>query len=559
MNGHDANRIPVAALAAARPPRTFRRAVATGVWLTLLLATVALASDWPQWRGKNRDGLSTEAGWLTNWPPQTVWQRSIGSGVSSVSISEGRLYTMGQEVVGGVSNIVVYCLDAATGTNLWQYSYAAGGPSSYARPCATPTVVSNEVYTFDDYGRLFCFDKVTGNTNWDTTVNIRGPNSKGDWGPSPIYASSPLVEGNVVYVNASGLGAAVSRTTHAVLWPAPGTTNIAGYASALPMTIDSQRVILFMVAGALRALDPLTGNILWSYAYGTGGEYMADPVLYGSQIFLFEKAAALLSPTTSAPNQVYKYTSTSYTSKSTTPVIVGNYAYVVNTAGALVCWDVPNGAVQWTQTGFVAAYPDYRHGPLIAADGKLIILADGKLRVVKASPTGFDEEGRAAVVLSTGTGAGNEIDNFARVLPVLANGRIYCRLNTNLWCFQAGALPPNAKLDSDGDGLNDLEEYAFGSDPNLASSANRPSYAVVEEPIGTRYFAQSYTRRTNSWFTDIVVEVSSNLTSWSSGPAFTTTFQITTNVNGTEAVIERMNTPISSASRGFMRVKVVQK
>ena len=76
----------------------------------LLLALVALAADlsavaglsagadWPQYRGPRHDGISTETGWTTAWPatgPKEAWRATLGPGGSSVVVSQGRLYTMG--------------------------------------------------------------------------------------------------------------------------------------------------------------------------------------------------------------------------------------------------------------------------------------------------------------------------------------------------------------------------------------------------------------------------------------------------------------------------------
>ena len=37
--------------------------------MMLFFVTAAHSADWPQWRGPNRDGISTERDWLVNWPP----------------------------------------------------------------------------------------------------------------------------------------------------------------------------------------------------------------------------------------------------------------------------------------------------------------------------------------------------------------------------------------------------------------------------------------------------------------------------------------------------------
>ena len=56
-------------------------------------------TDWPQWRGPNRDGKSPDRGLLQEWPeggPPLAWRADgIGAGFSAVSVSNGHLFTMG--------------------------------------------------------------------------------------------------------------------------------------------------------------------------------------------------------------------------------------------------------------------------------------------------------------------------------------------------------------------------------------------------------------------------------------------------------------------------------
>src|SRR4029450_13936840 len=88
--------------------------LATCVFATLLLPWAVSADDWPQWRGPKRDGISAEKGWQTSWPaggPRRLWTAKTGNGYSSMAVSGGRLYTMGNTAdVDRVS-----CFDAETG------------------------------------------------------------------------------------------------------------------------------------------------------------------------------------------------------------------------------------------------------------------------------------------------------------------------------------------------------------------------------------------------------------------------------------------------------------
>ena len=104
------------------------------------------------------NGISRETGWLAKWPdegPKRLWKASVGTGFSSMSVSRGHLYTMGND---GKDTDTVYCFDAATGAQLWKHPYPClldpkfyeGGTS------ATPTVDGGHVYTLSRKGDLFC-------------------------------------------------------------------------------------------------------------------------------------------------------------------------------------------------------------------------------------------------------------------------------------------------------------------------------------------------------------------------------------------------------------------
>jgi hypothetical protein len=54
-----------------------------------------VAVDWPQWRGPERTGISSETGLLADWPtggPKLIWQvKNIDDGYSTPSVVGDRL------------------------------------------------------------------------------------------------------------------------------------------------------------------------------------------------------------------------------------------------------------------------------------------------------------------------------------------------------------------------------------------------------------------------------------------------------------------------------------
>src|SRR5262245_14047899 len=87
---------------------------------TAAVAQQPASADWPQWRGPNRDAISKDTGLLKQWkpggPPLAFQASGLGSGFSSLSIANGRLFTMGD--VGGAQHVIA--LDQASGKMLWK-------------------------------------------------------------------------------------------------------------------------------------------------------------------------------------------------------------------------------------------------------------------------------------------------------------------------------------------------------------------------------------------------------------------------------------------------------
>src|SRR5262249_54515531 len=114
----------------------------------------ASSADWPQFRGPNRDNLSPDKGLLTHWPadgPPLAWKaEGVGGGYSSVSLADGRVFTMGDK--GGFAHVTA--LDQATGKILW--SAKAGRPGGNTG--STPTVDGNLLYTISQAGDLVCLE-----------------------------------------------------------------------------------------------------------------------------------------------------------------------------------------------------------------------------------------------------------------------------------------------------------------------------------------------------------------------------------------------------------------
>ena len=111
------------------------------------LSKASSDTDWPQWRGPHRDGISADTGLLTEWPkegPKLLWKAGgLGRGFSSVAVVSGHIYTLGDREAGQF----VIALDAANGKELWSTRIGeVWEPQGYAGPRCTPTVDGKLLY-----------------------------------------------------------------------------------------------------------------------------------------------------------------------------------------------------------------------------------------------------------------------------------------------------------------------------------------------------------------------------------------------------------------------------
>src|SRR4030095_10126798 len=97
-------------------------AAITALFLCFFIRTNAqtVTSDWPQWRGPERNGISREKGLLKEWPkegPRLLWQvNNIGDGYSTPSVVGSRIYLMSNR---GMENEFVQALSTQDGKVIW--------------------------------------------------------------------------------------------------------------------------------------------------------------------------------------------------------------------------------------------------------------------------------------------------------------------------------------------------------------------------------------------------------------------------------------------------------
>lgn len=381
----------------------------------LVFATFHLnAADWPQWRGPNRDGISTETGWSATWPedgPKELWRAKIGSGYSAVSVVGNRVYTMGNAETYTSGKDTVWCLDADTGKPVWEHTYSSK-PGKYAGPRSTPTIDGDLLFTMSRHGNILCLNTKDGSVAWqkDAHDDFGVKDEPSGWGLS----CSPLVHGDKLILDL-GKVLVLDKKTGALAFalgddpPAfssPALFELNG--RALVTSFNATGLVLYDLADRKEV-----GRHKWDTRYKANA---TTPVVSGDRVFIssgYGEGRALLKIGETGLSTVYR--DTKICTDCSTCVLYKDHLYGVDAnvgdKGTLKCMDFATGEVKWEQGDFKSG------GGIMIADGKIIHMHDkGDLVVAEASSDGYKELARARV-----------LDGTCWTMPVLANGRIYCR------------------------------------------------------------------------------------------------------------------------------------
>jgi outer membrane protein assembly factor BamB len=384
------------------------------IWMIVsnLVAGETNYTAWPNWMGPHHDGISSEAGWSTDWSEEglpLVWKQTIGIGFSSVAIADGRLFTMGH--VDGQE--FVYSFDAITGKSLWSYAYDAplvdnlheGGPGS------TPTVDGEFVYTLGRAGQFICFRVTTGQVLWTRQFQEDLGIALPEWG----FTSSPYVLGNQLIFEA-GRVVSYDKTSGKKNWQTD--KHQPGYGSATCFSSGGKSMLATLDCDGLRVVRARDGHEVafapWSSPYRTNS---TTPIVDGDLLFIstgYNVGCGLFRLENNELEMVYQ--NREMRNHFNNCILLDGYLYGFDgnsNLGRLVhlkCMDFETGEVVWEKEGFGC-------GSLMIVDGKLIVLSEaGELVVADATPDGYREFSRTEF-----------LSGRCWTVPVLCGGAIYGR------------------------------------------------------------------------------------------------------------------------------------
>ena len=382
-------------------------------------------TDWPQWRGSNRDGAGTFAAPAT-WPEQLTqkWKVEVGTGYAAPITVGDRVYAFSRQN----EDEVMRALDAATGKMVWETKYnATYKPNPAATrthgtgPKSTPTFAGGRLYSLGMSGLVTAFDATTGKQLWQTAL----PKTE------TLYhtAMSPIVDRGLVIVHVGGHNdgalTAFDATTGQVKWAWPGDGP--AYGSPIIAELGGTRQVITMTQENLVGVAVADGQLLWKRPYAVRATRNAVTPIVHNQIVIvsglgmpvsgfrvFNKAGQWSTEDVWVNNDT--------TMDMSTGVVIGNtlFGFSPRNSGQYFAIDANTGQTAWLSE------PRQGDNAAVVRAGDLWFALDtgAELKVARANPKQFEILKRYDVA-----------DSATWAPPVLSGQRVFIKdLSTiSLW------------------------------------------------------------------------------------------------------------------------------
>ncbi|HZS04458.1 MAG TPA: PQQ-binding-like beta-propeller repeat protein [Blastocatellia bacterium] len=405
--------------------------------ITPVLVALALADNWPQWRGPALNGISSEKNLPVKWTTDEniTWKLATPAWSGATPIIWNDCIFLN---VADGDELSLWCINRNQGTVAWKKHLGGGNVKMRKQNMSSPSPVTDgkAVWVMTGTGILKGFD-FSGNELWARDIQKDYGRFGLNWG----YASSPLLYEDSLYVQVlHGMKTddpsyllRIDKKTGKTLWRVERPTSAQrespdSYATPTLLR-DGRNVELVILGGdCVTGHDLATGKELWR-GNGLNPEnnpfyrVIASPVVADGVIYAPTRVKPLTAFRAGGRGDITE-THRLWTFQNgpdvPTPVIDGKYFYSVTDNGVMWCLDAKTGKEIWGPKRLRAG--TYSSSPVLA-DGKIYVSnEDGVTTVVKAGP--------AFEIL-----AENDLGDYCLSSPAISDGQIFIRTSKFLYCI----------------------------------------------------------------------------------------------------------------------------
>ena len=374
--------------------------------LSLVIAQIAHAGDWPQWRGANRDGITLGETALTTLPaaPAKQWQIPVGKGQGGLVLAKGKLLMLHETNANGKPMETAALLNAATGKPIWQTPFAASwqyrnayGPG----PRVAGQIDGDLVFAQGVVGVLACMQLSDGKLLWsksyekDFGAKWFGGNAPGSGGTAASRhgnAGAPVTDAKHIYAAAGGHEGAslicLEKRTGKLVWKSGN--DYAAYSGLMLGELAGVKQVVMVTAANMIGYRASDGKALWSVPVKTGAaRNILTPILKGNTVTIASHTVGTfqvrISNSGSGQKATEVWRNEDVKTNITTPVLIDGHLYGLGTSrgrnSVFVCVNHKTGKTAWSAPG----YDDY--ASVIAVGNTLLVHgSSGSLALLKATP-----------------------------------------------------------------------------------------------------------------------------------------------------------------------------
>ena len=425
------------------------------------LASMAIAADWPSWRGINPTGVSSEAGLPESWSADgenLLWKAPYG-GRSTPIVIDSRvcLIRLAEPDNPKRWQEQIVCLDANTGELAWDYRYNVFQTDIPHHRVGWASLVgdpeTSNLFAHGVEGMVIAFDP-QGNVLWERSTSEEIGRISGFGGRTV----TPVIDGNSLIVSflSAGWGStfiprhrfyAFDKRTGETIWiSTPGNAPYdTTYTVPVVHEIDGERLLITGNGdGGIYAIQVGTGKKVWGFPLSKRG-INSSVVIDNNLVYASHSEENVDSST--AMGRLVALDATrvrdgkprlawmldGFTGGYATPAIQDGILYHVDNSANLVAIDGATGEQLWKWNLGIAQ----RASPVIG-DGKIYVSdVDGKLHILKLAgknePTETDRD-----LFKNPDGSATQINGSSAI----AQGRIYFVTNNMLYCIGNKEVQP---------------------------------------------------------------------------------------------------------------------
>ncbi len=404
---------------------------------------MALAENWPQWRGERLDGISQEKNLPTEFGPNknVAWKTKLpGRGGATPAVWDNRVFVSS---VDG-QDLVLLAFDTANGNQLWKRTIGTGNrlvsrdEGDYASP--SPCTDGKHVWVFMSTGDLACFD-FEGNQVWKKDL-------EDDYGRFEVqyaFSSTPVLDDGRLYFQLIHSGGAhvvaLDGASGKEIWKINRESDARAecehsYASPIVYRDAEQKFLLTHGADYVIAHDLKDGSELWRAGGLNVGRYnptlrlVATPVAApGIIVVPSAKNGPVLALKPNGKGNItgqkdyYHWVQPQGTPDVPSPLVVEGIVYLCGERGNLTALDAMTGALLY-RNQVHEQRERHRASPLYAGGKIYLVARDGTVSVVKA--------GKEYELL-----AQNKMGEQISASPAVANGTLYLRTFNSLYAIRS--------------------------------------------------------------------------------------------------------------------------